>query len=229
MDIIIDGPKDGPLCIFAHGAGAPMDSDFMNDFTLALIGQGIRVVRFEFPYMQERRLNGTKRPPNRQPELLERFNAVIEHLAEPCVVIGKSMGGRMASILAAASGQLESEGSTLGELSMSKQYIKGVCAVGYPFHPQGKPQKLRVEHLLDITVPMSIIQGTRDALGNKEEVSQLFREKRIPPSVSFLWLDDGDHDLKPRKKRGLTHQQHKQEAAEYCASFIKFCFAERTI
>jgi predicted alpha/beta-hydrolase family hydrolase len=105
--------------------------------------------------------------------------------------------------------------------------ITGVCAIGYPFHPQGKPEKLRIDHLNDIEVPMSVIQGTRDALGDKERVQNLFDDKRLPLSMSMLWLEDGDHDLKPRKKSGLTHQQHMNEAIEYCASFIKFCFSAR--
>ena len=220
MNIIYDGPEDGPLCVFAHGAGAPMDSDFMETFTKGLADRGVRVARFEFPYMQERRDIGKKRPPNRQPELIACFNGVLELLGQPAVLIGKSMGGRMASIIAS---------SFLPAASEAKDpingFIKGVCAIGYPFHPQGKPEKLRIEHLSDIDVPMSVIQGTRDALGNKESVQDLFDDKRLPLSMSMLWLEDGDHDLKPRKKSGLTHQQHINEAIEYCASFIKFCFS----
>lgn len=228
MDILFNGPENGPLCVFAHGAGAPMDSDFMTEFALGLAEQGIRVARFEFPYMQARRLTGKKRPPNRQPELIDAFEQVIDHISEPCVLIGKSMGGRMASILAASTDLLQKPSESMDENKVLA-LIKGVCAVGYPFHPQGKPEKLRVEHLPSVKVPMSIIQGTRDALGNKEEVLQLYQSNQIPPRISMLWLEDGDHDIKPRKKSGHTHQQHKQEAIEYCASFIKFCFSERKI
>jgi predicted alpha/beta-hydrolase family hydrolase len=221
MNIVMNGPEDGPLCIFAHGAGAPMDSEFMNTFTKGLADNGIQVVRFEFPYMQERRLIGKKRPPNRAPELLTCFEGVIDRLAKPCVVIGKSMGGRMASMLA----------STFNKEAFDQEirvnpYIKGVCALGYPFHPQGKPEKLRIDHLSDMAVPMSIVQGTRDALGHQEEVALLFKQQKLPLSLSMLWLDDGDHDLKPRKKSGHDHQQHINEAIEYTASFIKFCLSE---
>jgi predicted alpha/beta-hydrolase family hydrolase len=229
MNILFDGPENGPLCVFAHGAGAPMDSNFMNEFALGLAKQGIRVARFEFPYMQERRLSGKKRPPNRQPELIKSFEAVIDELSQPCVIIGKSMGGRMASVLASSDNQVECDKSVASRSNVLDQFVKGVCAVGYPFHPQGKPEKLRIDHLPSVRVPMSIIQGTRDALGNKEEVVSFFTEKRIPSTISMLWLEDGDHDLKPRKKSGHTHEKHKQEAIEYCASFIKFCFSDRKI
>lgn len=217
MNILFDGPEEGPLCIFAHGAGAPMDSGFMETFTKGLSNKGIRVARFEFPYMQERRENGKKRPPNRQPELLACLEAVINEIGEPAVLIGKSMGGRMSSI-AASSFQSEIEVNSL---------ISGVCAIGYPFHPQGKPEKLRVDHLSDVSVPMSVIQGTRDALGNQELVSDLVVKNQVPLSMSILWLEDGDHDLKPRKKSGYTHDAHIDEAVEYCASFIKFCYSAR--
>ena len=217
MNILFDGPEQGPLCIFAHGAGAPMDSGFMETFTKGLSNQGIRVARFEFPYMQERRENGKKRPPNRQPELLACLDEVIAEIGEPGVLIGKSMGGRMSSI-AASSFQSEAGVNSL---------ISGVCAIGYPFHPQGKPEKLRVDHLSDVSVPMSVIQGTRDPLGNQELVSELITQNQVPLSMSILWLEDGDHDLKPRKKSGHTHDAHIKEAIEYCASFIKFCYSSR--
>lgn len=202
MEFLYSGPENGPLCLFAHGAGAPMDSEFMDDISESLSQKGIRVVRFEFPYMQERRINGKKRPPNRQPELLACLEEVIEHFNQPCVLMGKSMGGRMSSLLAA-------------DEKMSGN-VKGVVALGYPFHPSGKPEKLRIDHLPDLRAPMSIVQGTRDALGNRETVTEL----PIPSDIEFLWLEDGDHDLKPRKKSGFTHEAHKQSAVQFVARFI---------
>ncbi|NVK39447.1 MAG: alpha/beta fold hydrolase [Gammaproteobacteria bacterium] len=204
---IIDGEQHLPTCLFAHGAGAPMDSDFMQTVAEGLAQNGIKVIRFEFPYMQERRESGKKRPPNRQPELLESFEAVLNSQNRPCVLIGKSMGGRMASLLAAQSPKLEK--------------LVGVMALGYPFHPQGKPEKLRIEHLPDVQVPMAIVQGTRDALGNQEEVRQM----DLPKSLHIEWLEDGDHDLKPRVKSGFTHQQHLDRTIAFCADFIKRCYS----
>jgi predicted alpha/beta-hydrolase family hydrolase len=204
--LMVDGEEHTKTCVFAHGAGAPMDSEFMQRVTEGLVEFGIKVVRFEFPYMQERRLNGKKRPPNRQLELIECFASVLAEQSGPCVLMGKSMGGRMASILASEQNE--------------HPKILGVLALGYPFHPQGKPEKLRIDHLPNLSVPMAIAQGTRDALGNRDEVSQL----PIPSSIEFLWLEDGDHDLKPRVKSGFTHQQHIDQAIEFCADFIKRCY-----
>jgi predicted alpha/beta-hydrolase family hydrolase len=204
--LMVDGEEHTKTCVFAHGAGASMDSEFMQRVTEGLVELGIKVVRFEFPYMQERRLNGKKRPPNRQPELIECFASVLAEQSGPCVLMGKSMGGRMASILASEQNE--------------HPKILGVLALGYPFHPQGKPEKLRIDHLPNLSVPMAIAQGTRDALGNRDEVSLL----PIPSSIEFLWLEDGDHDLKPRVKSGFTHQQHIDQAIEFCADFIKRCY-----
>lgn len=203
MDRLIDGKEGLYTCVFAHGAGAPMDSEFMNKFSQGLALLGIKVIRFEFPYMQERRLNGKKRPPNRQPELIACFEQVLSEIDGPYVLLGKSMGGRMASILAAQ--QPESAN------------IKAVVAVGYPFHPQGKPEKLRTEHLPQLNVPMAIMQGTRDALGDKELVEGL----KLPTNIEINWLEDGNHDLKPRVKSGFKHEQHIQSAIQSTAAFIK--------
>ena len=205
MGILIDGEGNHYTCVLAHGAGAPMDSSFMNQFASGLAEKGIQVRRFEFPYMQERRLNGKKRPPNRQPELIECFNEVLAKIEGPYVVAGKSMGGRMASMLAAQDNVPEQ--------------LRGVLAIGYPFHPQGKPEKLRTEHLPDIKVPMLIEQGTRDALGGIELVTAL----ELPSGIQMNWLEDGNHDLKPRVKSGYTHDQHIMSAIENSAKFIKRC------
>ena len=208
MDVLVDGVKGGGICILAHGAGAPMDSSFMNEYAQGLAEKGVRVIRFEFPYMQERRLNGKKRPPNRQPELIACFNQVISEVDGPCVLAGKSMGGRMASILASLEGVSDN--------------IKGVLALGYPFHPQGKPEKLRTEHFPDLKAPMLIMQGSRDALGSIELVETL----PIPTNIEVHWLEDGNHDLKPRVKSGFTHEQHMRVAIESGAQFIKDCLAK---
>ena len=209
MGILIDGEGNQYTCILAHGAGAPMDSAFMNQFASGLAEKDIQVMRFEFPYMQERRINGKKRPPNRQPELIECFKEISIKIEGPYVVAGKSMGGRMASILAAQD-------------QVSEQ-LKGVLAIGYPFHPQGKPEKLRTDHLPAINVPMLIEQGTRDALGGIELVSAL----GLPSGIQIDWLEDGNHDLKPRVKSGYTHEQHIMSAIENSAKFIKRCLKSK--
>lgn len=195
------GPKDGPTFVFAHGAGAGMESDFMEEVAKGLSAKGIRVLRFEFPYMQIRRNQGGKRPPDRAPKLLDHFKSELSLLSGPIIIGGKSMGGRMASMLAAE-----------GEIPE----VKAVVALGYPFHPQGKPENLRVEHLPELDVPMLVVQGTRDKLGSQEFVEGL----GLPEQVQVKWLTDGDHDLKPRKASGYTHDQHKQTAIQHVSDFI---------
>lgn len=188
-----------PVLALAHGAGAPMDSEFMNHYSAALVAAGVSVCRFEFPYMQERRNSGKKRPPDRQPVLLETWHRVLDALANERLFIGgKSMGGRMAATV-----------------SVEREQA-GVICLGYPFHPPAKPEKLRLEPLQQSTSPVLIIQGSRDKLGDRVEVAGY----SLAPTVKVHWLDDGDHDLKPRVKSGFTHQSHIHTAAQLTADFI---------
>jgi predicted alpha/beta-hydrolase family hydrolase len=200
MDMLFDGPCDANLTlVLAHGAGAAMDSPFMDYFAAALAARGNRVVRFEFPYMQRRRAEGGRRPPDRQPRLLGHWRAVIEHVGAPRLAIGgKSMGGRMASLLA------DEVGAT------------ALVCLGYPFHPSGKPEKLRTEHLLELSTPALFVQGTRDPLGSAAEVAGY----GLPPGLAFHWCPDGNHDLTPRKKSGLTKEQNWDGAIAAIASFL---------
>ncbi|WP_354669222.1 alpha/beta family hydrolase [Psychromonas sp. 14N.309.X.WAT.B.A12] len=204
MKVVFDGPEDGPLFVFAHGAGAPLTSDFMQKVSVGLGEQGIRVARFNFNYMQQRVDTGSRRPPERAPKLVEQFIQLINGFEQPMVIGGKSMGGRMASLV-------------MAEHALAQ--VKGVACLGYPFHPQGKPDKLRIEHLEQVKVPLAIIQGTRDKLGSQEEVANY----DLPNALQWHWLEDGDHDLKPRVKSGLTQNGHMQSTIDYLANYIKQC------
>lgn len=188
--------------ILAHGAGAPMDSGFMEEMAQRLAALGVAVVRFEFPYMAERRAGGGKRPPNPQKVLLECWREVYRQV-RPLVtgrlaVGGKSMGGRMASLVADALA------------------VDALVCLGYPFHAVGKPEKPRVEHLAELQTPTLIVQGERDALGNRETVAGYV----LSPAIEVSWLVAGDHDLKPLKASGFSHEQHLQTAAEKVAAFL---------
>ncbi|WP_028864384.1 alpha/beta fold hydrolase [Psychromonas aquimarina] len=207
MNLIYNGPLDGPLFVFAHGAGAPADSDFMEIIAEGLAEQGIRVVRFNFPYMQQRVDNGTRRPPERAPKLTAQFVELLEQFDQPMVIGGKSMGGRMATLAA----------SQLVSGCRNAENIKGITCLGFPFHPSGKPEKLRTEHFPLIKQDILIIQGERDTMGSKEEVNSY----GLPADIEWLWLADGSHDLKPRIKSGFSHQQHLHKAVEAAAEFIK--------
>ena len=207
IELVFDGPENGPLFVFSHGAGAPLTSDFIEQVTQGLVAEGIRVVRFNFNYMQQRVETGSRRPPERAPKLIKQFIDVIHQLDKPMVIGGKSMGGRMAKLVVA-----ESDVNLI-------ENVKGIACLGYPFHPQGKPEKLRTEHLSNIQLPLAILQGTRDKLGDYNEVSSY----QLPDMIQWLWLEDGDHDLKPRIKSGFTHQQHIQSTINYLVTYIKSC------
>jgi len=188
--------------ILAHGAGAPMDSEFMQTMAQSLAVRGIAVLRFEFAYMAARRLDGKKRPPNPQAKLLEQwcevYSQVRQQVAGPLAIGGKSMGGRMASLLA----------DELGADAL-------VC-LGYPFYAVGKPEKPRVAHLAELRTPTLIIQGERDALGDRQAVAGY----TLSEAITLYWLTAGDHDLKPLKSSGFSHPQHLQAAAEAIAAFL---------
>jgi predicted alpha/beta-hydrolase family hydrolase len=194
VNFIVTGPDDAPVTLLlAHGSGAPMDSPAMNASAEALAAEGLRVARFEFPYMAARRSDGSRRPPPRAETLIPDFARAVEALGArgPIVIGGKSMGGRVASMAADA---LYAEGR-----------IAGLLCLGYPFHPPEKPDQLRTGHLMTLVTPALICQGTRDPFGTKLEVPGY----GLPERIRFLWLEDGDHDLKPRKSlSGFSAADH---------------------
>jgi len=195
------GPASYTL-ILAHGAGAPMDSPFMDDIAQRLAARGIAVARFEFPYMAARREDGRRRPPNPQARLLECWREVYalvrQQVAGPLAIGGKSMGGRMASLLADALG------------------AEALGCLGYPFHAVGKADKPRVAHLADLKTPTLIVQGERDPMGDRLTVAGY----SLSDAIRVQWLVAGDHDLKPLKASGFSHEQHLDEAADSVAAFL---------
>ncbi|MBN9983067.1 alpha/beta hydrolase family protein [Rhizobium laguerreae] len=191
---LLQGPQDARFMILlAHGAGAPMDSASMTAAANALAGVGFRVARFEFAYMAARRTSEGRKPPPRAETLNPEYEAAIEELGAsgPLIIGGKSMGGRVASMVA---DDLHRQGK-----------IAGLLCLGYPFHPPGQPEKLRTGHLTGLTTPALICQGTRDEFGTRDEVPGYDLSDRI----EILWLEDGDHDLKPRKTvSGFSSADH---------------------
>ncbi|MBB4526284.1 UNVERIFIED_ORG: putative alpha/beta-hydrolase family hydrolase [Rhizobium sophorae] len=191
---LLQGPQDARFTILlAHGAGASMDSASMTSAANALAGAGFRVARFEFAYMAARRSSEGRKPPPRAETLNPEYVAAIAELGAsgPLIIGGKSMGGRVASMIA---DDLHRQGK-----------IAGLLCLGYPFHPPGQPEKLRTSHLKALTTPTLICQGTRDEFGTRDEVPGYDLSDRI----EILWLEDGDHDLKPRKKiSGFSSADH---------------------
>lgn len=201
IDLLRTGFGGTPRLLLAHGAGAPMDSPFMNAIAESVSGAGIEVIRFEFEYMAKRREDGTRRGPDRVPKLIARFKEVLGLVgpAAEVVIGGKSMGGRIASMIADEVG------------------AAGVVCLGYPFHPTGKPERLRTAHLVTLKTPTLIVQGTRDRLGSEEEVAAY----TLSPSVELAWMADGDHSFKPRKKSGRTAEQNLEAAADAVIRVIR--------
>ncbi|MDA5558280.1 alpha/beta family hydrolase [Shimia sp. MMG029] len=211
INFLVDGARtDAPTLVFAHGAGMPMDAPYMNTVAQGLAQAGLRVVRFEFAYMAQRRTGGSKRPPPKMPLLQEEYHAALSALARdvgadgPIVIGGKSMGGRVASLIA-------------DDLHAAR-HIRGVLCLGYPFHPQGKPDVLRVDHLEALLTPTLMCQGTRDPFGTEADVATY----PLSPQIEMAWFEDGDHDLKPRKRvTGLDHAAHLAQFCEIAGSWVK--------
>lgn len=179
-----------------------MDSPFMDAVAkgLAEAGNGRwRIARFEFPYMAARRRDGRRRPPDRQARLLECWRAAIAALeAENIVIGGKSMGGRMASLIA------------------DECKVRGLLCLSYPFHPPRRPDRPRTAHLAELATRTLVVQGTRDPLGGALEVTAY----ALSPAIHVHWIEDGDHDLVPRKKSGRDRDMAWREATDAAAGFL---------
>lgn len=201
-NFLFDGPaRSKHVIILAHGAGAPMDSTWMNDVAEGLAAEKIRVARFEFPYMAGRRSGGPRRGPNPPAVLQQSWLDAIEALGGggEVVIGGKSMGGRVASMVADAAG------------------ARGVVCMGYPFHPPGRPEVLRTEHLAAMKTPALFLQGERDTFGTREDVAGYALSK----TIRMRWIGDGDHSWKPRVKSGRTLEQNIAEAVGTTAAFVR--------
>ncbi len=206
MNFLFDGPEDAAITIMlAHGAGAPMDSNSMIQAATALAVEGLRVARFEFAYMAARR-DGERRPPPKAETVMPEYEAAVATLGAhgKLLIGGKSMGGRVASMVA---DKLHADGQ-----------VQGLVCLGYPFHPPGRPTQLRTRHLQTLTCPALIVHGTRDEFGSREEVETY----GLSPAIDLLWLEDGDHDLRPRKSvSGFTAAQHLATMARAVRSFAE--------
>lgn len=205
-NFLFDGPEDAAVTVLlAHGAGAPMDSAAMTAAAGALARQGLRVARFEFGYMAARRIGDGRKPPPKAEKVMPEYIAAIEALGPvtgQLVIGGKSMGGRVASMVA--------------DEMFAAGRISGLVCLGYPFHPPGKPEQLRTAHLAGLKTPALICQGTRDAFGTREEVLGY----RLSPVVELLWLEDGDHDLRPRKSvSGFSAAEHLETIGKAVADW----------
>jgi predicted alpha/beta-hydrolase family hydrolase len=201
MQYLTDGPSNSKhVFLFAHGAGGAMDTPWMTRVAKLLGERAIRVVRFEFRYMAARRTGGKRGAPDRAPVLLETFRKVVaEHGGGAKVAIGgKSMGGRMASMVA------------------DELQVRGLICLGYPFHPPGKPQQLRTEHLKTLRTPTLIVQGARDPFGTEDDVAGY----ELSKTIRVEWLPDGDHSFKARKSSGASEMSNIEHAVALMEEFL---------
>ena len=187
---LCDGPLDAPVhMLLAHGAGAPMTSPFMETIVSRLAASGLRVHRFEFDYMAQRRAGGSRRPPPKAEHLVSSYQDAVAHWAATHVgsqrlyIGGKSLGGRVASLAA-------------DDLYRSRS-IAGLICLGYPFHPPKQPAKTRTAHLEGLCCPALIVQGSRDPFGTREDVAQYTLSK----SIQIDWIEDANHDFERRAAR----------------------------
>jgi len=177
-----------------------MDSDFMEAMTLRVASEELEVIRFEFPYMIKRRRTGKAAFPDRQPLLLDTWRRVIDQLDPTARLFigGKSMGGRMASLVCA------------------EMELAGLVCLGFPFHAPGKPVNSRIDHFPMIKCKTLILQGERDPFGNAKEVNAY----NLSSNIKIKWLQDGNHDFKPRVITGLTIEDNMDQAARAITTFV---------
>ncbi len=210
QDWLLDAPAGRdpdavPLLILAHGAGAGMRGAFMEKMTRRLIDRGLAVARFNFAYMARAEREGRRIAPPRAERLMDEYRVRVAYWTERGrrpFIGGKSMGGRVASMLA-------------DEL-FAADAISGLVCLGYPFHPPGRPRNLRTDHLKSLRAPALVCQGDRDPFGRRDEVEGY----ALSDTIRFCWLPDGDHDFKPRVKSGETWAGNMDMAADCVADFI---------
>jgi len=205
MDFLFDGPaRARATLILAHGAGTAMDHPSMQRIAELVTERGIRVARFEFPYMAARRTSVRRGPPDREPVLRRTWLEAIESLGggRRVAIGGRSMGGRIASMVADEAG------------------VRALVCLGYPFHPTGRPERTRVAHLEALATPTLIVQGERDPFGTPEDVAGY----DLSGAIHIEWLPDADHSFRPRKASGYTVEAHMQTAAALAVDFVKARF-----
>ena len=199
VGVMVDGPEAaGVVVVLGHGAGSGMESDFMSTIARGL-ANAMTVMRFNFPYIEAGR-----RAPDRPPVLEETFRqvaATARSAGTKLVLGGKSLGGRIASQVVAG-----------GEPA------DGLLVLGYPLHPPGKPDRLRVEHLPEIGVPTLFVEGTRDPFCPRATFERVLTG--MPIDASVAWIDDGDHSFKVRASSGRTTEDAWNEVVRVATEWI---------
>jgi predicted alpha/beta-hydrolase family hydrolase len=194
--------------VLAHGAGTDQRHRAMLALATGIASRGVEVVTFNFIYTEQRR-----RSPDRSPVLEQTWAAVVEAIAgdtpadRRLAIGGKSMGGRIASMVLAAR-----------PTTPAWERVSGLVLLGYPLHPPGKPEQLRTAHLPSLRVPVLLVHGTRDAFGGREEIEPVFQA--LPTRVDFEFIERGDHSFKVPKSTGLTEATVLEGISDRVAGWI---------
>lgn len=205
VPLTFDGPEPGPrgkILVLTHGAGASSSHPSLAELARLIGERGVRVARFDLPYMRRAAATGRRAwPPDDEEVLVGAWVEVIRELAPTSrlVIGGRSLGGRVASVLADAA------------------EVAGLVCVGYPFHPPRRESPVRTAHLREIATPTLIVQGERDPYGAREEVAGY----RLSPNVQLRWIANGDHGLAPRKRSGVSERENFAAAADAIAEFVR--------
>jgi len=203
--------------LLAHGAGANQLSSFMQLFAKGLATRGLDSMTFNFAYMEQGR-----RVPDQKAKLESCYRSVIEAALSHkklkknrLVISGKSMGGRIASQVAASAA--ENNDPLAGSIS-------ALVFLGYPLHPPGNPAKLRADHLKHIQAPMLFAQGTRDAFGTPDEIRAVIKPFRLPAKIYAI--EGGDHSFKVPRSSGLTQADVYEAALDTVAEWLQSLLKE---
>lgn len=195
----------GDCLILAHGAGNDMHNPLLSFLQEALARAGVLTVKFNFPYKEQGR-----KAPDRAPRLEQTWRAVLRAIRDDAelkpkrlFIGGKSMGGRIASLIAAQGEPLD-----------------GLIFLGYPLHPAGKPEKLRSAHLPAIACPMLFIQGSRDRLCGLDLLNDAIKTLTVTVGVKLHVIDEGDHSFKVPKRTGRTEQDIYDDIAATIIAWI---------
>jgi uncharacterized protein len=198
-----DGEGGDVVALFASGAGLHCRAPWMETMAKGLASRGIAVARFDFPYMEGRAEDpASKRPPDPMPKLLDAMRASaasVRREGRRFALLGKSMGGRVATMLA------------------DELRADAVVVFGYPFHPPRKPAELRTAHLLTLATPTCILQGERDPFGQPSEVASY----GLPKSIEVVWFAHSDHSLEPSRRSGVDTATQLGRAADLAAEFCR--------
>jgi uncharacterized protein len=197
--------RGGITVILGHGAGADQLSGFMRMFANGLAERGLDAVTFNFLYKE---LGRSVPDPKARLESCYRsvIDTALKHKklkSNRLVIGGKSMGGRIASQVAAANGE----------------NISGLVFLGYPLHPPGRPDKLRTEHLKNIRAPMLFVQGSRDAFGAPDEIRAAIKKLKLKSRLYVI--EGGDHSFKVPKSSPVPQQQVYETAMDEIAAWTR--------